>query len=92
MFVSGLAVAAFSIFRSWGDSVCGGDNFMSVINYLVSRTPGLRMPLCREGVDSLGIKWLGEVLNGKLSVPEAITLARVPRELPETIRRPLGGK
>jgi hypothetical protein len=56
---------------------------MSVINYLVSRTSQVRMPFCPVGVDSLGIKWIGEVVSGKLSVPEAIAKERPPRVVPE---------
>jgi hypothetical protein len=70
---------------------------MCVINYLVSGTSRLRMPMRPGGVDSIGIRWSGEVLQGRLSVREAVTSERVgrtqseqPRELPEAPRRPLG--
>ncbi len=46
---------------------------MSVISYLTSkRIPVLRMPVCPLGVDESGIKWEGAVLEGKLSVEEAL--------------------
>jgi hypothetical protein len=70
---------------------------MCVINYLVSGTSRLRMPLRPGGVGSIGIRWSGEVFQGRLSVREAVTSERVgrtqpelPGELPEPPRMPLG--
>ena len=57
---------------------------MSVIGYLTSKTAELRVPLQR-GVDSIGIKWTGEVEGGKVPEPE-------PQNVPETLRRALGWK
>ncbi len=68
---------------------------MYVINYLVSGMSRLRMPLCSRGVVSVGIRWSGDVLQGRISVREAVTSERVgraqpvqPRELPEAPGRP----
>ena len=52
---------------------------MCVINYLVSGTSLVRMPLCPRGIDSIGIRWSGEVVQGGLSVREALTSERVGR-------------
>ena len=70
---------------------------MCVINYLASGTPRLWMPTCPAGVDSIGIRWSGEVLQGIISVREGLTAERVGRTLSDEIRelaeapkRPMG--
>jgi hypothetical protein len=50
---------------------------MCVINYLASKTPGLRMT-CSQGVDSNGIKWSGEVAQGGFSVRDVLGLVQQP--------------
>ena len=59
---------------------------MCVINYLVSGTSRLRMPMCPGGVDSIGIRWSGEVLQGIISVREGLTAERVDRTVSDEIR------
>jgi hypothetical protein len=82
--------------RSWGILLVGRLQ-MCVINYLVSGTSRLRMPMLPRGVDSIAIRWSGDVLQGRLSVREAVTSERVgrtqsdqTREIPRAPRRPLG--
>jgi hypothetical protein len=61
---------------------------MSVISYLASRTAELQIPRRRD-MDSIGIKWSGEVVGGKLHGPEGVAPGLEPRDLPETRQRPL---
>jgi hypothetical protein len=50
---------------------------MSVVGYLVSKTlPEVRMPRCPSGIDELGIRWAGEVLQGRIGVTMALQVDR----------------
>ena len=67
---------------------------MCVIGYLVSKNePGART-IGSAGVDSIGIKWSGEVARDKFSVDEVLgsgrEAEREPREIPEARERPYG--
>ncbi|HEY4361741.1 MAG TPA: hypothetical protein VGN17_12255 [Bryobacteraceae bacterium] len=47
---------------------------MDVLGHLVSKNgrAEVRMPRCKAGVDSLGIRWEGEVLQGSVDVEVAL--------------------
>jgi hypothetical protein len=66
---------------------------MCVISYLASKRAAVRMPVCPQGMDASGIKWSGEVLQGGLSVGDALTMdwaaAGDSRDLPEDPLGPL---
>jgi hypothetical protein len=50
---------------------------MCITSYLPGKNPALRMPKPPDGVDPIGIKWHGNVLQGKLSVNEAFALDKI---------------
>jgi hypothetical protein len=52
--------------------------------------PVRRMPPCPREVDSIGIRWRGEVLSGRLSLREASARLREPDQAAEILRRALG--
>lgn len=58
---------------------------MSVRSHFTKNIPSPRMPKCPDGVDPSGIKWQGNVLQGKLSTSEAFALDRLASQTP---RRP----
>ena len=54
---------------------------MSIVAYLDSkRREEVGMPECPGGVDSMGIRWTGDVLTGRMGVREALLMdGRIPR-------------
>jgi hypothetical protein len=64
---------------------------MCVVGYLASGAAETQSPRA-WGVDSIGIKWSGEVLSERIGVTEAGAPELKAQEFPETVRRPLGWK
>jgi len=54
---------------------------MSVLAYFKKRDSGLKMPDSDKQPDSLGIRYEGELLNGKITVDEAFAREKAKQQL-----------
>jgi hypothetical protein len=54
---------------------------MSVLGYFKKRDSGLKMPDSEKQPDSLGIRYEGELLNGKITVDEALAREKAQQQL-----------